>query len=56
MRGNRSAAVTATRGGERRRRDKGRRGGGGFNAKTRDMSKTDVGSYSVNGPAIALLA
>lgn len=31
-------------------------GGGGFNAKTRDMSKTDVGSYSVNGPAIALLA
>lgn len=55
MRENRSAAVTATRGGERLRRDKGRREGG-FNAKTRDMSKTDVGSYSVNGPAIALLA
>lgn len=27
-----------------------------FNAKTRDMSETDVGLYSANGPKIALLA
>lgn len=65
MRGNRSAAVTATRGrgGGGWREGGGKKKGGGrmgesegFNANARDVCKTDVGLCSGNGPWVALLA